>query len=195
MAKPVEFRAMTHTHTRTPIASGSAVPLHQVKARARITFDDDDMELQRLIDTATAEVEAHCGLALMGQVVTVTRRAWCKRIPLPVGPFWPEGLADHPIIVELLDEAGNATPHPAGWWIEPGRYPVLNLTGDGNGAAIRIRYPAGYGTNPGSIPADLALAVTDHATMMFDRRGDEEGPQGLSIAAARITARHRRIGI
>jgi len=183
------------SHTRTPIASGSAVSLDQVKARARIDGDDDDMDLQSLIDTAAAEIEAHCGLALLAQTVTVTRRAWCKRIPLAIGPFWPEGLADHPIIVELLDEAGNATPHPAGWWIEGGRYPVLNLTGDGNGAAIRIRYPAGYGTDPGSIPADLALAVTDHAAMMYDARGMTDAAQGLSLAASRIAARHRRIAV
>ena len=182
------------THTRTPIATGSAVTLDQVKDRARIDGDDDDVGLQALIDTAAAEIEAHCGLALMGQVVTVTLRAWCKRIPLPVGPFWADGLADHPVTVELLTEAGDATPHPAGWWIESGRYPVLNLTGDGNGAAIRIRYPAGYGDASG-IPADLQLAITDHAAMLYDARGMTDAPQGLSIAATRIAARHRRIGI
>ena len=182
------------SHIRTPIASGSAVRLDQVKARARIDDDDDDIGIQSLIDTAAAEIEAHCGLALLAQTVTVTRRAWCKRIPLAIGPFWPEGLADHPIIVELLDEAGNATPHPAGWWIEGGRYPVLNLAGDGIGAAIRITYPAGFG-EPASIPADLQLAVIDHAAMMYDARGLTDAPQGLSIAATRIAARHRRIGI
>lgn len=182
------------SHTRTPIASGSAVSLDQVKARARIDGDDTDMELQRLIDTAAAEVEAHCGIALLAQSITVTLRAWCRRIPLPVGPFWAEGFADHPVTVELLDEAGNATPHPAGWWIQGGRYPVLNLAGDGIGAAIRITYPAGFG-EPASIPADLQLAVIDHAAMMYDARGLTDAPQGLSIAATRIAARHRRIGI
>ena len=72
---------------------------------------------------------------------------------------------------------------------------MLNLAGDGNGAAIRIRYPAGYGTDPGSIPADLALAVTDHAAMMYDARGMTDAAQGLSLAASRIAARHRRIAV
>lgn len=182
------------SHIRTPIASGSAVSLDQVKARARIDGDDTDMELQRLIDTAAAEVEAHCGIALLAQSITVTLRAWCRRIPLPVGPFWAEGLAEHPVTVELLDEAGIATPHPAGWWIQGGRYPVLTLAGDGIGVAIRITYPAGFG-EPASIPADLQLAVIDHAAMMYDARGLTDAPQGLSIAATRIAARHRRIGI
>lgn len=182
------------TTIRTLIAFSSAVSLDQVKARARIVGDDDDMELSLLIDTAASEIEAHCGIALLAQSVTVTLRAWCKRIPLPIGPFWTEGFAEHPVTVEQLDEAGIATPHPAGWWIQGGRYPVLNLAGDGNGAAIRITYPAGFG-EPASIPADLQLAVIDHAAMMYDARGLTDAPQGLSIAATRIAARHRRIGI
>ena len=182
------------SHSRTPIASGSAVSLDQVKDRARIDGDHDDAGIAMLIDTATAEIEAHCGIALLAQSVTVTLRAWCKRIPLPVGPFWTEGFAEHPVTVELLDEAGIATPHPAGWWIQGGRYPVLNLAGNGNGAAIRITYPAGFG-EPASIPADLQLAVIDHASMLYDARGLTDAPQGLSIAATRIAARHRRIGI
>ncbi|TJZ89007.1 hypothetical protein FA743_19500 [Paracoccus gahaiensis] len=164
--------------------------------RARVDGDFEDMDIQRLADTAAAEIEAHCGLALLGQVVTVTLQAWCKRIPLAIGPFWPEGLADHPVTVELLDEAGNITPHPAGWWITPGRYPVLNLTASVHGAALRIRYPAGYGTRTDSIPPDLQLAIADHAAMLYDARGfDDEMPQGLSMAAARIAARHRRVAI
>lgn len=182
------------TTTRTPIIAAAAVSLDQVKDRARIDGDHDDAGISMLIDTAAAEIEAHCGIALLAQSVTVTLRAWCKRIPLPVGPFWTEGFAEHPVTVELLDEAGIATPHPAGWWIQGGRYPVLNLAGDGIGAAIRITYPAGFG-DPDSIPADLQLAVIDHAAMMYDARGLTDAPQGLSIAATRIAARHRRIGI
>lgn len=182
------------SHSRTPIASGSAVSLDQVKARARIIGDDEDADIALLIDTAAAEIEAHCGIALLAQSVTVTLRAWCRGIPLAIGPFWAEGLADHPVTVELLDEAGIATPHPAGWWIQGGRYPVLNLAGDGIGAAIRITYPAGFG-EPASIPADLQLAVIDHAAMMYDARGLTDAAQGLSIAAARIAARHRRVAV
>ena len=183
------------SHTRTPIASGSAVPLPDVKARARVDGDYEDADMQRLTDAAASEIERHAELALLAQVVTVTLRAWCHRIPLPIGPFWPEGLADHPIAVELIDEAGNIIPHPAGWWIEGGRHPVLNLTSPAHGAAIRIRYPAGYGMTSASIPADLQLAVADHAAMMYDARGITDAPQGLSLAATRIAARHRRVAI
>jgi uncharacterized phiE125 gp8 family phage protein len=183
------------THSRQHLTTDPPVLLAEVKARARAFDDADNFELQHLADAAAHEIEDHTGLALMGQIVTVTLCAWCKRIPLPVGPFWTEGLPAHPVTVELLDEAGNATAHPAGWWIEPGRYPVLNLTGAGHGTALRIRYPAGYGTTSDSIPADLQLAVADQAARLFDVRGMDEAAQGLSLAAARITARHRRVAI
>lgn len=183
------------SHTRQYLPAGSPVPIEDVKARARIEDDADDMGIQQLADAAAAEIEAHCGLALMGQVVTVTLQAWCKRIPLPVGPFWLEGLADHPVTVELLDEAGSIIPHSAGVWIEGGRYPVLNLTASVHGAALRIRYPAGYGTRTENIPADLQLAIADQAARSYDIRGMDDAPQGLSLAASRIAARHRRVGI
>lgn len=184
------------TTTRTPISTAAAWRLDDIKQRARITFDDDDAGLAMQGDTAAAEIEAHCGLALLAQTVTVTLQAWCNRIPLPIGPFYAEGLADHPITVELVNEAGTRLAHPAGWWIEGGRYPVLHLTAPAHGAAIIISYPAGYGMEAGSIPADLQLAITDHAAMMYDVRGqDDEAVQGLSLAAARIAARHRKVAV
>lgn len=184
------------TTTRTPISTASAWRLDDIKQRARITFDDDDAGLAMQGDTAAAEIEAHCGLALLAQTVTVTLQAWCNRIPLPIGPFWVDGLPDHPITVELVDLDGTRSAHPAGWWIEGGRYPVLNLTAPAHGAALIIAYPAGYGMDASSIPADLQLAITDHAAMLYDIRGrDDEATQGLSLAATRIAARHRKVAV
>lgn len=183
------------TTTRTPISNAAPYDLGAVKLHGRIDDDDEDLAIAVMADTAALEIEQHCGLALLAQAVTVTLRAWCNRIPLPVGPFYAEALADHPITVELLDEAGNATPHPAGWWIEPGRYPVLNLTTEGTGTALRITYPAGYGDTAAAIPADLQLAISDQAARLFDLRGNEDAHQGLSLAASRIAARHRRVAV
>lgn len=181
--------------SRQYLPADSAVSLDTVKARGRIDGDDDDAGIQMLIETAALEIEAHCGLALMAQVVTVTRPAWCNRIALPVGPFWGAGVVDHPVTVEVLDDDGIVIPYPISYWIAGGRYPVLHLTASGHGAAIRIVYPAGYGTTADSIPADLQLAIADHAAMLYDARGLTEAPQGLSLAASRIAARHRRIAV
>ncbi|WP_299841710.1 hypothetical protein [uncultured Paracoccus sp.] len=181
--------------TRTPISLAAPYVLADVKLYAHVDSDFEDSAIARMADTAAREIEAHCGLALLAQAITVTLGAWCCRIPLPIGPIWTEGLADHPITVELVDAAGNVTPHPAGWWIEGGRYPVISLTSTGQGEQLRITYPAGYGMDADSIPADLQLAINDQAAQVFDQRGAHEGKQGLSVAAARIAARHRRVAL
>ncbi|AUH34646.1 head-tail connector protein [Paracoccus tegillarcae] len=181
--------------TRTPISTAAPYVLADVKERGRIDGDYADWEVSQLGNTAAQEIEAHCGLALLAQRITVTLGDWCCRIPLPIGPFWTEALTEHPLTVELIDEAGNVTPHPAGWWIEGGRYPVLSLTASGHGQYLRINYPAGYGMDQASIPSDLQLAISDHAAHLYDARALTEHKQGLSIAAARIAARHRKVAV
>ena len=175
--------------TRTPLSTDDPFILENVKLHARVSFDDDDAYLFR-------DGSGHGNHAdAWAEQVKGPFGAWCCRIPLPIGPIWTEGLTDHPITVELIDEAGNVTPHPAGWWIEGGRYPVLSLTASGRGQHLRITYPAGYGMDQASIPADLQLAINDHAAHMFDARALTDHKQGLSIAAARIAARHRKVAV
>ena len=180
--------------TRTPLTTAAPYDLDAVKLHARVDGDDDDASLALMARAAAREIEAHCGLALLAQRITVTLSDWCCRIALPVGPFWPEGLAEHPLMVEAIDEAGNVTPHPAGWWIEGGRYPVLHLDAV-DGDDLVITYPAGFGDTAGSIPADLRLAIMDQAARSYDLRGAEDGVQGLSLAASRIAARYRRVAV
>lgn len=45
------------------------------------------------------------------------------------------------------------------------------------------------------LSADLVFAVTDQAAMLYDARGAAERPAGLSMAASRITARHRGVSL
>lgn len=147
-----------------------------------------------MADTAAAEIEAHCELALLAQMITVTLDDWCNRIPLPIGPFWAAGVADHPVTVEALAEDGSTSSVTA-FYVLPGRYPILKLTETVAAHGLRIAYPAGFGEDVGSIPADLQLAISDHAARVYDMRGADDAPQGLSIAAARIAARHRRVSV
>lgn len=169
------------THTRTPIAQGSVVTLDQVKARGRICHPDDDVEVQHLIDAAAIEIERHAEVALLRQRITLTVTAGCGSIRLPIGPVAPNAA----VTVDGVAVVDGVKGH---------LHPVLDLPADMRGEVV-VTYEAGFGDDDISIPADLALAVADHAVMMFDRRGDEEGPQGLSLAAARIAARYRRVGI
>ena len=183
------------SHIRTPISLNDPFSLLEVKLRARVDHPYDDTDLEMAAHTAAAEIEARTGLALLASQITVTLDAWGDRIPLPVGPFFMAGLAGHPLTVQLRDDEGNLTPHPAGWWVEPGRSPVLNLTSKGTGAAILITYPAGFGLALVDIPADLRLAINDEATRLYDLRGASEAPQGLSLAAARVVGRYARVRV
>lgn len=183
------------TYARTLISLEAPFSLDAVKLRARVDHDYDDADLTLAAHTAASEIEARTGLALLASQVTATFDAWGDCIPLPVGPFFMAGLAEHPLTVQLRDHEGDLTPHPAGWWVEPGRSPLLHLTSKGAGAAIIITYPAGFGLTVADIPADLQLAVNDEAARLYDLRGASEAPQGLSLAAARVVGRYARVRV
>lgn len=63
-------------------------------------------------------------------------------------------------------------------------------------AAADVAHAAEYTLPPAAadLPADLKLAIIDQAAMLYDARGGEtDRPLGLSMAAARITARYRGV--
>lgn len=168
-------------HTRTLLSIGTVVAIDDVKSRGRISHPDEDMDIQLLTDAAAAEIERHAEIALLRQRITLTVTANCGPIRLPIGPIAPNAN----VTVDGIVLANG---------IEGHLHPVLHLPVQMRGKVI-VTYEAGFGDDHSAIPADLQLAVADHAVMMFDRRGDEKGPQGLSMAAARIAARYRRVGI
>ncbi|REF69645.1 head-tail connector protein [Paracoccus versutus] len=72
--------------------------------------------------------------------------------------------------------------------------PELQPRGAVPTGSLDVAYTAGYGDDPAPVPADLRLAVLDHALRLYERRGDETAtPAGLSAAAARIVGRYRRV--
>jgi len=97
--------------------------------------------------------------------------------------------------VQALAEDGTVTAITSGFWLETGRYPVLRFTATPPEARVRVAYTAGYGATHSALPADLAHAVADQATHLFNTSGSEAGKSGLSLAAARIAARYRRVGL
>ncbi|NGM46400.1 phage gp6-like head-tail connector protein [Rhodobacter sp. SGA-6-6] len=63
-------------------------------------------------------------------------------------------------------------------------------------AAGDVAHAAEYTLPPAAadLPDDIKLAIIDQAAMLFDARGGEtDRPLGLSMAAARITARYRGV--
>lgn len=168
-------------YTRSPISLSDPFDLDAVKAHARVDGDHDDASLAMMARAAAREIEAHCELALLRQLITVTVQAEGEAIPLPCGP----ALSNAAVTVDGLALVNGLT---------GGRYPVLHLPDDMRGAVV-VTYEAGFGDTADSIPADLQHAINDQAAAFYDQRGAEDGKQGLSLAASRIAARHRRVAV
>ena len=183
--------------TRTPLSTDAPFILDDVKAHARIDGDHDDAALAVMAWAAAREIEAHAELALMTQIITVSVPEWRSRVPLPIGPLDVAALDDHPITVQTREADGSLISWPQHWWVDAGRHPVLLLPGRQfkDGKTLVVSYPAGFGSTAASIPEDLQLAVMDQAAKLFDLRGAEDAPQGLSLAASRIAARYRKVAV
>jgi uncharacterized phiE125 gp8 family phage protein len=165
-------------YTRTPIAATDAFDLEALKLHARIDGDDEDAALTLMGRTAVAEIEAYCDIALLAQTITLSVEAGAP-VVLPVGPLAPDA------VVTMDGE-------PVIGAVTRGRYPILAFPSDITGT-VTVAYTAGYGDAVDDIPPDLQFAILDHASRLYDLRGADDGEQGLSTAAARICARHRRV--
>lgn len=183
--------------TRTPLSTDAPFNLDDVKLHTRVSFDDDDAALAVMAWAAAREIEGHCSLALMTQIVTVTTTEWGECIRLPIGPLDVAALNDHPITVQTREADGSLVTWPQGWWVDAGRYPTLHLSDRQlmDATSLVVTYPAGFGVTVEAIPEDLQHAINDQAAAFYDQRGAEDGKQGLSLAASRIAARHRRVAV
>ena len=183
--------------TRTPLSTDAPFILDDVKSHTRVSFDDDDAALAVMAWAAAREIEQHCALALMTQIITATFTEWGRRVPLPIGPLDVAALNDHPITVQTREADGSLVSWPQDWFVDMGRFPVLYLPDRQfmDGKALVVSYPAGFGVTVEAIPEDLQLAVMDQAARLYDLRGAEDGKQGLSLAASRIAARYRKVAV
>lgn len=165
--------------------SASAMPLLDVKAHLRVTHDFEDDVIADLMASAVAELEAYAEIAILAQTITATTADDVTGdVELPVGPV-ADGAA---LTVQTIGTDGTLSTLAAGFWLEAGQYPVLHIT-DAPNARLRITYAAGFSV----IPADLALAIKEQVTRSYSMRGDEDGKQGLALAAARAAARYKRV--
>lgn len=167
-------------YSRSPILS-MPVTLDEAKQHMRVDHDHEDWLIQRYILAAAHEIEAHCEIALTRQTISLTGETDGEPINMPVGPLAP----DAAITV-------NGTETTEG--IEGGRYPRLTLRPEVTGT-VAITYEAGHGDTSDSVPDDLQLAILEQVAWSYDHRGDADAEPGLTPAAARICARHRRVAL
>jgi uncharacterized phiE125 gp8 family phage protein len=177
------------TYTRNPITTAKPFDIEAIKAYLRVTSSDEDAVIATMGSTAAQEIEGYCEIALLSQTITITTGQWPGQdVALPVGPV----AADTVPTVAMIEQDGTTTAIASGFWLEGGRYPILHFTTT-PGGRLRITYQAGYGADHTALPADLSLAIADQSARYFDGRGDDDAPQGLTMAASRICARYRRV--
>lgn len=158
----------------------SPVTLDEVKAQARVEVDDDDVLLQGFIDAATQYAERETQRAFIEQqwemILDCFPHEGEIEIPLPPLISVDEIAYLNSQAVETPWDVSNyRVIAPAGPYAGKGRVVLRNgkafPTGIINEAAsIYVRFTAGYGTYPESVPQMLKTAIQVHVAEMYENR-------------------------
>lgn len=189
------------------------LPLSLGEIKAQLRLEDaqtsEDALLLGLIRGATDACETFTGRALITQTWTLFRDAWpgaaydaplveglhqgietpglARALELPKAPL------QSIVHVKTFDEADSETLWPASNYItdtagEPGRliarsgvsFPTPSRAANG----IEIRFTAGYGGNPASVPEPLRQGILQAAAFLYEHRGDTAPQTALHAAGA-----------
>lgn len=174
------MRLVSRVHLSTDLPAEFPRVLEQM----RLTLGDE-LEAREHIRAAAAELEAYCGVAILPQTVTAeTDDAPGALLHLPVRPVLD------PATLAITTTAGAAV---TAWRLVSAAHAVVRFVTPPDEPVI-VTYDAGHATLD-DVPPDLLHAIGDQALRLFDLRGAEDGAQGLSLAAARIGARYRRVAL
>lgn len=165
--------------------------LEEVKAHLRVTGDGEDGLIQGLIRAARAACEDYTGRALVARDYVLALDAWPARgdLRLPRPPFLSLTRID------IVGRSGERIEHPAaayeidgaGRIVMTGSFPAALRESGG----IEVRYRAGYGDAPESVPEPLRLAMKQLVARLYERRGD--GEAGALPAAVRAAFQSYRV--
>jgi hypothetical protein len=174
------------------------VLLDDLKSHIRVTHNDDDEYLNKLIKEAREEFEDITGIALISQTWQFMLDAWPGR-----RDQWWDGVQQmaiteldggfpaimepprYPLIsvdtVNVYDESSNATAVTIASTFDidiisrPGRIALQSGAtwpiASRTVNAIEINYTAGYGSTVSNVPSPLVRAVRNMAGYMYDHRG------------------------
>ena len=148
---------------RVTPAAISPVSVDEVKVDQRIDHDEEDLQLQALIDAATAHAVGVVGKCLINEVWSISVRCVPRsgRVHLPKTPVQAiESVAyyDHDNQIQSLLIADFYLYGDEDWsYIEPisGVWPVLYERLD----ALTVTFKTGFGDTPESVPANIRQAV------------------------------------
>jgi uncharacterized phiE125 gp8 family phage protein len=145
------------------------VGLADAKTWLRVGHDEEDALIADLLSSAAARVELDTGLALIARSYRETLDAWPARRLSAYGQAF--SVARGPLIsveaVRTYGRGGDATLwDPAEYRAEtgePGRivavYPFSSPCPGRSAGGIEIEFTAGFGVDPGDVPAPLKEAI------------------------------------
>ncbi|WP_112663106.1 head-tail connector protein [Microvirga flavescens] len=170
------------------------VTLAEMKTYLRVDDDAQDELISGLIKAARLMVEAVSRRILIEQSWRIALDSWpqARTIVLPLSPLIAVTR------VQVFDALGIASDAPAGAFevealSDPPRIFLTNAPDPGrarNGIFIDLR--AGYGADPGAVPAPLRLAVKILVARWFENRGDVAGEQMMPPEALSLIAPFQR---
>lgn len=178
--------------SRTPVSTAAPFELELLKTQhLKIDHSDDDPLIENAAWTAVQEIEQFAQLALLTQAVRVVifDPDQSPDVRLPIGP-----VADGASVAITMD--GEAF---TDFTLVDGTRAMIRLGGtyyDKTRFRITIEYQAGFGGAATDIPRDLAQAVMDQASILFDGRGlMDKRLLTTSPHMARIGARYRGVQV
>jgi uncharacterized phiE125 gp8 family phage protein len=164
--------------TPTPLQGPAIepVPLADMKAYLRLSGDDEDALLSRLIAAARLAVESASGCELIAQTWRLSLDRWPRSgvVRLPLKPV----LGCLAVRV-FADATTSETLDPADYQLDarssPARLALSRAPPQPGRAAsgIEIDIEAGFGAAAADVPANLRQAVALIAARWFERRGDD----------------------
>lgn len=183
----------------------AALPIAQLRAYLRLgsgfelaTSPDEDAALAGFVRAAIAAIEARTDKVLLTRSFLLRLTAWREDEgqPLPLAP-----VSDiHEVVLELAD--GQQKPiDPAHWQLKADMHrPALlpksaYLPPVPSGAAVRIRFQAGFGASWEQVPADLAQAVLMLAAHYYEDRGQPNSASALPFGVSALIERWRLVRI
>ena len=168
------------------------ITLEEAKLHLRVDFDDDDALISRLIKTARESAESETSRTMVATTFELALDAWPGCPSGAVGPWPIIKILNPPLLavesITHLDHAGETqTLDPSTYIVFEGD-PALITTAfrqtwpsvPRHPGAIKVRYTAGYGTDPSDVPDCVKTWMLLTIGSLYENR--EAVVAGVSVA-------------
>ncbi len=186
--------------TKTSITGPAAEPLllAEAKAHLRLSTDDEDDLIARLIATARRHIENQTGLALNTQTLRYSSEARPRThsIALPIYPVRSieavrlYGQATELAVLDPADITLASAARPARLMLQAGRHWPTG--------PIEVDLTAGFGPASEDVPEPLRQAAAQLVAHWFENRepvSPSAGPTPVPQMTAALLAPYRRLGL